>query len=50
MRADHIVLDGDECKCIHCGASYRINMPVPVSIFEAIAKEFIKLHRHCKFV
>lgn len=48
MNTDHIVLEKDICKCNHCGRFYCINMPVPVSIFEAIVSQFIKMHKDCK--
>jgi hypothetical protein len=52
MKADHVVFcaDGDRVavfQCRHCAASYRVNMPVPITMFAVIAKEFTRLHAHC---
>lgn len=48
MNTNHVVLEKDLCKCLNCGRFYCINMPVPLSIFSAIVKEFLKMHRDCK--
>jgi len=50
MNTDHIVFltDSSTLHCGHCGDKYKINLPVPASIFGVIAKEYLRLHEHCK--
>lgn len=48
MKLDHIVIQSNIAKCLHCGSTYQIWMPCPISIFEAIVTQFLKMHRDCK--
>lgn len=50
VKADHVVLDTttQAFRCRNCGESYKPNLPTPITMFVAMAKEFTKTHRGCK--
>lgn len=49
-RADWVVLNAgtQRFECGHCGETYKPTLPVSLSMFTAMGKEFLKHHRHCK--
>lgn len=48
MNTDHVVMQGNEFVCLHCGRRYAPAMPAPVSVFTAMTNAFIKDHKHCQ--
>ena len=40
--------EGQLFVCERCGKEYRVNLPIPISMYAVLAKEFVKIHRHCK--
>lgn len=34
--------------CEHCGARYAMNLPAPITIVQAIVREWSTLHQKCK--
>lgn len=52
-KADHCKLGKGEAGtetmfCEHCGEMVRYFLPLPVAMWVAMMKAFIKIHRHCK--
>jgi len=49
-KRDHVVIDciTNKVVCKHCGVEYKINLPCPIDIFVAIAKEFLSSHGDCQ--
>ena len=49
MAADHVIFNSNRGSfvCEHCGASYTPALPIPISMFSALTREFLKLHRGC---
>ena len=42
-----VVFQGSQMKCVRCEQSYTPTLPVSVSMFAAMTKEFVRAHRHC---
>ena len=36
-----------DLACMHCGETYRVNMPAPLNIMMAVTKAFTATHRQC---
>ena len=49
LMSDHVVFSAPATAlCLHCGASYKISLPVPTYIFNAISIAFVEEHEGCK--
>lgn len=46
--ADHVVLQGEEMVCLHCGRRQRMAFPIDLAVFAAAGKAYSAKHRHCK--
>lgn len=40
--------EGRTGKCLRCGAEASVVLPMPVGMWIAAMKEFVKLHKRCK--
>ena len=47
-NSDHIIINDMLFYCLSCGASYKMELPIPIDEFAKKAKAFIKLHIDCK--
>jgi hypothetical protein len=45
---EHVVLQGSDFFCSHCGDRYTMNMPAPISLMVAACDAFAKDHRDCR--
>ena len=50
LKAKWVVVDSikNELRCKRCGDIQTIPLPIPIDIFVAMSKAFVKLHKHCK--
>jgi hypothetical protein len=47
-NTDHVVGNGAGGKCLHCGATIELKLPVEVTDFCNALDSFVKRHAHCK--
>lgn len=54
MKTDHIVFDitGKDPRskhflCLHCGHRDPLSMPISITQFSLLTRDFIKKHRRC---
>ena len=38
---------GQGARCERCGKEIRLKLPMPVAVWCAAMKEFVKLHKYC---
>lgn len=43
-----VVREGLEMVCKRCNTSYKPTLPIPMPLYIALSKEFLKNHRRCK--
>ncbi|MEW6485770.1 MAG: hypothetical protein AB1423_14350 [Pseudomonadota bacterium] len=49
-NTDYVVVDtkdGGGFHCEHCNARYKPKYPIPLNLFVAISKQFVKDHADC---
>lgn len=46
---EHLIFNTErgELVCEHCGQTYRPALPMPITMFTALIREFTKLHKDC---
>lgn len=49
MRQEHVVIGNrdNSMRCMHCGDSYEMEMPVALDVFVKKATAFVNMHRDC---
>ena len=49
-KAPHVRFDAAEQKmvCENCGGEYKPALPMPLAMFAASCKEWVRIHRRCK--
>ena len=50
IKAPHVVMEGHEMVCKNCGERYKVNLPIDITMFSALAKSFAKKHIHCELI
>lgn len=48
MKVDHVVIQGQEFVCLHCGRRYAPTLPSPINMYAAMVRSFLKDHKACK--
>jgi hypothetical protein len=43
-----IVMQGEQGKCLRCGDTLHVQLPVLVEVWVAAARAFVKAHSRCK--
>jgi hypothetical protein len=43
----HVTLGNNAYWCLHCGASYALQLPMSINMLTATAGAFIKDHKSC---
>jgi rubredoxin len=46
-KSDHVVMRNDRFVCRHCGATYLMALPAPITVFVAATNAFVDLHKNC---
>lgn len=47
-KGDHVIADGAGGKCLHCGATLSICLPIDLEAFCAAVRRFVRKHQNCK--
>jgi hypothetical protein len=45
---DHVILGNNAYWCLHCNATYALQLPMSLNMLSAIAGAFLKDHENCK--
>lgn len=45
---DHITLGKNAYWCLHCGATYALQLPMSLNMLSATASAFMKDHENCE--
>lgn len=48
QNTNHVVMQGNQFVCLHCGRRYTPTLPAPINVATAMMKAFVKDHEHCK--
>lgn len=46
-NTDHVVLQGSQFTCLHCGATYEMNLPCPITVMVAAINAYTASHAGC---
>lgn len=47
-KPSHTVWKVDALVCLHCGERYAPAFPIPISLWSALLKAFMREHRDCE--
>ena len=51
MNLDHLIIDLNDdgkWKCLHCGESYKMNLPAPIKMVQVAQECFLEMHKDCE--
>lgn len=47
-NTNHVVMQGSDFVCQHCGSRYTPSLPAPINVATAMMQAFVKDHTNCK--